>query len=52
MACVGIDHLDQKNTKLTQTVREMVIGLHYAHFIHIDLNWRSDSYFITFPKKV
>ena len=51
MACNGIDYLDQKNTKLKQTVRELIIGLPGAHFINVDLNWRKDSYVITYPKK-
>ena len=40
MACMGIEHLDQRNSKLKQTIRELIVGLPDAHFLSIDLNWR------------
>ena len=51
MACAGIEYLDQKNTKLKLTLREMVVGLPDTHFINIDMNWRGDAFSILFPKK-
>ena len=48
MACIGIDYLDQKNTRLKQTIRELIVGLPGAHFINIDLNWRKDSYAVSY----
>ena len=52
MACLGINHLDQRNSKLKRTIRELVVGLPGAHFLSIDLNWRGDSYNILFPKNM
>ena len=49
--CEGIAHLDQKNSKLKKTLRELILALPEAHFINIDLNWKKDSYQIIFPKK-
>ena len=51
MVCVGIDHLDQRNSSLKKTLRELIVGLPDAHFLNIDLNWRRDAYTILFPKK-
>ena len=51
MACSGIEHLDQKNTKLRKTLRELIVGLPEAHFINIDLNWKGDALHILYPKK-
>lgn len=49
--CEGIAHLDQKNTTLKKTLRELILSLPEAHFINIDLNWKKDNYQIIFPKK-
>ena len=51
MTCQGIEHLDQMNTKLKRTLRELIVSLPDAHFINVDLNWTGDSYAILFPTK-
>ena len=42
--CEGIAHLDQKNSSLKKTLRELILALPEAHSINIDLNWKKDSY--------
>ena len=51
MAFSGIEHLDQKNTKLRMSLRELIVGLPQSHFINVDLNWKKDSFQIIYPKK-
>ena len=51
MTCQGIEHLDQMNTKLKRTLRELIVSLPDAHLINVDLNWTGDSYAILFPTK-
>ena len=51
MACTGIDHLDQKNPKLSKTLHELIVGLPDSHFINIDLNWKREALHILYPKK-
>ena len=51
MPCLGIKHLDQKNTTIKKTLREMIVALPDAHFLNIDLNWRKDAYSILYPRK-
>ena len=51
LPCDSIDHLDQRNTKLKKTLRELILSLPDSHFINIDLNWRRDGYYILYPKK-
>ena len=50
-SCDGIDHLDQKNTALKKTLRQLILGLKDAHFINVDLNWTRSSFAILYPKK-
>ena len=51
LSCEDIDHLDQRNTKLKKTLRELILHLEDAHIINIDLNWRRDGYQILYKKK-
>ena len=51
MTCSGIGHLDQVNSKLKKSIRELVVGLPDAHFLSIDLSWRGDEFCVLFPKK-
>ena len=51
ISCEGIDHLDQKNTALKKTLRQLILGLPDAHFINVDLNWTRSAFAILYPKK-
>ena len=49
--CDGIEFLDQVNSGLKKTLRELILDLPDAHFINIDLNWSRSAYAILYPKK-
>ncbi len=49
--CEGIEFLDQTNSSLKKTLRQLILELPDAHFINIDLNWSKSAYAITYPKK-
>ena len=49
--CEGIEFLDQINSGLKKTLRELILDLPDSHFINIDLNWSRSAYAIIYPKK-
>ena len=51
LACSGIDHIDQINSKLKRTLRDLIVNMDGSHFINIDKNWRGDCYQILYPIK-
>ena len=51
LSCPGIDHIDQPNSKLKRTLRDLIVNLDGSHFINIDKNWRGDCYQILYPIK-
>ena len=50
-SCEGIDHLDQRNSTLKKTLRQLILDLTDSHFINVDLNWTRSSYAILYPRK-
>ena len=50
-SCDGIDHLDQNNSSLKKTLRQLILELPDSHFINIDLNWTRSAFAILYPKK-
>ena len=50
-SCDGIDHLDQTNSSLKKTLRQLILELPDSHFINIDLNWTRSAFAILYPTK-
>lgn len=50
-SCDGIDHIDQLNTPLKKTLRQLILELPDAHFINVDLNWTRSSFAVQYPTK-